>query len=107
MLGENIMAKTKKKTKKKGKKPQTKVSYGKVELDDDEFAPEHTKIRVTTFIDHDVLQELKKTAKKERIGYQTLLNRKLREVVFGDGLPHDDLFQDIFERLDKLESKAG
>ena len=39
------------------------------------------KIRITTMIDGDVLDELKKQAKEQGVGYQTLINRYLRTLV--------------------------
>lgn len=60
------------------KHAQDKIKIGNVELDEDEFAPKNQKHRVTTFIDGDVLDLLKAEALKLNIGYQTLLNLKLR-----------------------------
>jgi predicted DNA binding CopG/RHH family protein len=39
------------------------------------------KVRITTFIDGDILDELKAQASKEGLGYQTLLNQYLRSSV--------------------------
>jgi uncharacterized protein (DUF4415 family) len=39
------------------------------------------KIRITTMLDGDVLDELKRQAKKQGIGYQTLINFYLRTLV--------------------------
>lgn len=38
------------------------------------------KIRITTMVDGDVLDALKKEAKKQKVPYQTLLNMALREM---------------------------
>lgn len=47
----------------------------------DPYAAERiAKVRITTYIDHDVLAELKKRSKKKK--YQTLLNELLRKVIF-------------------------
>ncbi|MFH1830241.1 MAG: BrnA antitoxin family protein [Pseudomonadota bacterium] len=57
----------------------------------------HTaKIRVTTFLDEDVLQALKETAQGSGTRYQTLLNQLLRQALIGDT-------KTILERLEKLE----
>lgn len=64
-------------------KANKKITYGSVELDKEEFDPKNTKIRVTTFIDLDVVLELKKRAKRSRTKYQSLLNQILRDSVFG------------------------
>jgi uncharacterized protein (DUF4415 family) len=39
------------------------------------------KVRITTFVDGDILDELKRQAEKEGLGYQTLLNQYLRSSV--------------------------
>jgi len=80
------------------------IVYGNVELDDDEFSAKNTKVRVTTFIDVDVVSELKKRATSLGIGYQTLLNQKLREVVFGESAGS---MEEIISRLEELEKKVG
>jgi uncharacterized protein (DUF4415 family) len=54
------------------------------------------KIRVTTFLDEDVLQALKETAQGSGTRYQTLLNQLLRQALIGDT-------KTILERLEKLE----
>ena len=59
------------------------IKYGSVELDPDEFLPQNVKVRVTTFIDEDVLLELKNIAEKKKTKYQTLLNSVLRSYVEG------------------------
>jgi predicted DNA binding CopG/RHH family protein len=66
---------------KAGKK---KITYGKVELDADEFAPENCKFRVTMFIPMDVLDEIRKRAKAKSLPYQIYINQVLRDHVFGD-----------------------
>jgi predicted DNA binding CopG/RHH family protein len=54
------------------------------------------KIRVTTFLDEDVLQALKEMAGKSGARYQTLLNQLLRQSLLGGA-------GTILERLEKLE----
>jgi predicted DNA binding CopG/RHH family protein len=54
------------------------------------------KIRVTTFLDEDVLGALKEMAEKSGTRYQTLLNQLLRQSLIGGG-------GTILERLEKLE----
>lgn len=56
-----------------------KISIGSKDiLDIDEFLPKNVKVRITTFIDKDVLDELKTYARKKGIKYQTALNAVLR-----------------------------
>ena len=60
-----------------------KVKYStKSRLSDDVLDPANHKVRITTYIDGDVLDALKDRAANEGSKYQTLLNDLLREVVF-------------------------
>ena len=54
------------------------IKPGKYNLEKDEFAPRNTKIRITTFIDGDIVNSLKDLAKSKGIKYQTALNSILR-----------------------------
>ncbi len=89
------------------KKKTNKISYGNVELDKDEFDPKYTKVRITTFVDLDILKKLKKTAKKLNVGYQTLLNQKLREVILLEKNPRQTTIEEILTRLEDLEKKVS
>jgi hypothetical protein len=60
-----------------------KIKYGDVDIPSDTFEPENLKVRITTFIDGDLLEECRRQARKLGIGYQTLINMKLREIVLG------------------------
>jgi hypothetical protein len=51
------------------------------EIDDSLNEPGNVKERVTTLIDFDVLKWLRGEADKIGVGYQTLLNMKLRELM--------------------------
>lgn len=55
-----------------------------------------SKIRVTTYLDKDVLEALKKLASKSGGKYQTVLNQMLRQIVFDEATT-------IVDRLRKLE----
>lgn len=56
-----------------------KIKYGTKDiLSSDEFNPRNVKIRITTFIDLDLLETLKKISKAKGLKYQTLLNSLLR-----------------------------
>lgn len=54
------------------------------------------KIKITTFLDEDVLMELKKLADKSGGKYQTLMNQILRNYLLDKG-------QGLFERIERLE----
>lgn len=64
------------------------------------------KVRVTTMIDADVLDELRRMAKKVGVGYQTLLNLKLREAILGEAIVDRNTIRSINEKLNKLEKKV-
>lgn len=54
------------------------------------------KIRVTTYLDKDVLEALKELANKSGGKYQTVLNQMLRQILVEDA-------STIMERIEKLE----
>ena len=63
----------------KSKKSKAK----EVDLDESYLDPANHKVRITTFIDGDVLQWLKAESAKERSKYQTFLNKTLRDIMTG------------------------
>lgn len=63
-------------------KTKKDIQYGSVEIDDNEFLPQNTKVRVTTMIDEDALNGLKNIAEEKGIKYQTLLNKIVRSYVY-------------------------
>lgn len=86
-----------------------KIIYSKEDkLSKDEFEKKNTKVRITTFIDIDVLEQLKEEAATTGKKYQTLLNEKLREIVLEEETIKSTL-SDINKRLTKVEKriKAG
>lgn len=79
------------------------INYGKKDiLTKDEFNSENIKVRITTYIDLDILEALKLEAKKTRQKYQTILNTKLRESIIKDKNIYSSL-SSIEERLGKVE----
>jgi len=78
------------------------INYGKKELlADEDFEPKNIKVRINTYIDLDVIDALKKEAKRNGEKYQTLLNQKLREIVLDDKIT---TIKDIERRLKKVEN---
>jgi uncharacterized protein (DUF4415 family) len=76
---------------------KTNIKYSrKNHLSDDEFDSNKIKIRVTTFIDLDIIEKLKQEAKSTGKKYQTLLNEKLRQYVL-----EDETIQTTLTNLDK------
>lgn len=63
------------------KKKNPAVKLGKVSLPP--FKARDVKVRITMFVDADVLDAFKAAARKREpaIGYQTLINEKLRETL--------------------------
>lgn len=55
------------------------------------------KLRVTTYLDEDVLAALKETAEATGIRYQTLLNQLLRRALLGKSTDN------LLDRIEKLE----
>ena len=66
------------------RKTKKKITYGKVNLDQDEFAPENCKFRVSMLVPQDILDEIRKLAKAKGLPYQIYINQVLRDHVFGD-----------------------
>jgi hypothetical protein len=82
-------------------KDKSKVVFGNVEVPDDLWDPKNVKERVTCFIDMDVVDWLRASAKEIGIGYQTLLNMKLRELKDGGEAKLDET--NLAARLARLE----
>lgn len=68
----------------KTKGKNKKFEYGNVEVNLKDVRPEEIKIRITTFLDLDVVEKLKANAKDLGMGYQTFLNSYLRESILNE-----------------------
>ena len=79
------------------------IIYGDVEISEEDLKIENAKVRVNTWIDGDIVQELRRRAESENTKYQTLLNNLLRASVF----KKDASLDEIIERLGRLETKVG
>lgn len=83
-----------------------KFKTGDVNIPKDEFNPTKAKVRISLFVDADVLSEFKKAAKGTPHGeYQTLMREKLREAMFGrhidEGL-RETIREVVLEELKKV-----
>jgi len=88
-------------------KSKKNIKYGNVEIAGDEFESKNCKIRVTAFIDLDIVEALKDEADQTKSKYQTLLNKRLRESIFGSAMG-SDLDQKIRAIVrEELGKKAG
>lgn len=83
------------KNKQKSKIKKKDIKYGAVDLPDETFDAKNVKRRITMFMDMDLIDELKKRAKKEHMGYQTKINQIVRRALFGDF--------SLEKRLERLE----
>ncbi len=84
------------------------IIIGKVEIDDGEFSPQNTKIRVTTMLDEDALVGLKEIAQKKGVKYQTLLNKIVRSYVHDSHVPYgkkEELTEETVRKIVKEELK--
>jgi uncharacterized protein (DUF4415 family) len=73
-----------------------KIKYGKKDLlNDSDLDPKNHKVRITSFIDGDILAELKTRAVQQGTKYQTLLNQLLRQALKDSA--------SMAERVKKLE----
>lgn len=80
----------------KGKKK--KIEYGEVDLGPEYKDPANAKVKITIWLDGDVLEAVKKRSKTSHAGkYQTLINDLLRQAVLGG------VADDFTARLEKLE----
>ncbi len=59
------------------------IKYGNIDLPDEMFKSENVKLKVTAYLDLDVIRALKEEAKSSGTKYQTLMNQKLRDTLFG------------------------
>ncbi len=79
------------------------INYSKKDLlAKDEFNSANVKVRITTYIDIDVLEALKVEAKKTKQKYQSVLNKKLRESLIDEDKIYSSLHS-IEKRLGKVE----
>ena len=70
---------------------------GKVDIPKEEFDPSKAKVRISLFVDADVVAAFKKAAKSTPSGeYQGLMREKLREAIFGKQVD-DHLLETIRE----------
>lgn len=92
-----------------------KIEFGNVELPATEFDAKNVKQRITTYIDKDVLEGLKAMAEKSGEGYQTLMNKILRQFVTSEGklLTENDLSllfkrnAEISARVEAIEARTA
>jgi hypothetical protein len=86
------------------------IIYGEVDLDPSEFETRKVKVRITTMIDEDALNTLKKLADAQGQKYQTLLNHIVRSYVAKKiGKPAKQLSEERVRKIvrEELRRKSG
>jgi len=79
-----------------------KINYSKNDgLENSDFSV--SKVRITTMVDKDILDWLKREAKKRDGKYQTILNNVLRQAKG----TNPDRISDLESRLEELEKKIS
>lgn len=75
-----------------------KIEYGSVEISEDAFTPRAVRRRISIMIPEDVLARLRADATAEDMGYQTLINRLLRDATSKGSL---------VSRMERIEKKLA
>ena len=84
-----------------------KFKTGKVDIPKEEFDPSKAKVRISLFVDADVVAAFKDAAKSTPSGeYQGLMREKLREAIFGKQVD-DRLLETIREVVRGEIKKVG
>lgn len=86
---------------------KSKIKYGKKDLlVPGELDPKNAKVRISLFVDGDVLLAFKEAAKASSHGeYQTLMREKLREAIFGKRI--DPVLRDTIREVVREEMKKA
>lgn len=85
-------------------KSKPDIEYGNVDIPDEAFEARNTKSRVTMFVDTDVVNFFRAEADRFGIGYQTLINQRLRAAVFGEASERGSISLSDFELAKIAES---
>lgn len=64
-------------------KAKKDIKYGRNSKIKEDLRSEDAKVRITLFVDGDVLLKIRDEAKERKTKYQTLINQTLREVFLG------------------------
>ncbi len=81
------------------------MNFGKKDvLASDELDMKKAKIRITTMIDMKIYDELKKEAEALGIGYQTLINKILRQHA---GIEPENPVEKLLEEINKLSKRVS
>ena len=87
---------------------RNEVRYGKNDLVDNDLSPQEAKLKVTIYLDGDLLLEVRRQAKRAGKKYQTLINESLRDVFLAQRPRIDPQeFQRLMERVAILEKAVA
>ncbi len=87
---------------------RNEVRYGKNDLVDNDLSPQEAKLKVTIYLDGDLLLEVRRQAKRAGKKYQTLINESLRDVFLAQRARIDPQeFQRLMERVAILEKAVA
>jgi uncharacterized protein (DUF4415 family) len=80
-----------------------KIKYSKIpKLDESYLDTKNHKVRITMWLDGDILEVFRDMAKKSGIGYQTLINNQLRRFTTQ---PDQGSIEERLERLEQIIKK--
>lgn len=83
---------------------KTDLRYGKDDLIDGNTTAQEAKLKVTIYLDGDLLLEVRRQAKKTGKKYQSMINESLRDLFLGQKARIDPKeFQQLVERVAMLE----
>ena len=61
------------------------LKFGKIDmLPNEPFDPKQVKVRISIMLDGDILQAARVKAGKQRLRYQTFINKVLRQALLGE-----------------------
>lgn len=87
---------------------RNEVRYGKNDLLDNDLVPQEAKLKVTIYLDGDLLLEVRRQAKRTGKKYQTLINESLRDLFLAKETRVDPVeFQRLMERVAILEKAVA
>ena len=87
---------------------KSELRYGKKDLIDGDIPPQEAKVKVTIYLDGDLLLEIRRQAKKRGKKYQTFINESLRQQFLNDGETIDpEEFHKLAERVSLLEKAVS
>lgn len=83
---------------------KSELHYAEKDQIEGDLMPQEVKLKVTIYLDGDVLLEVRRRAKNEGKRYQTMINESLRDLFLNQKSRIDPQeFQQLIERVSVLE----